>query len=73
MSSHGPGCEMADTVLECPAVVPAHMLMCRPHWYMVPQAIRRRVWSGHARGLDSPQYRAAVKAAVSAVLAKVNP
>lgn len=34
----------------CPVQVPDHMLMCRPHWYQVPAALRSRVWATWRNG-----------------------
>lgn len=36
--------------LGCGVVVPASFLMCRRHWYMVPKAIRDRVWAEYRSG-----------------------
>lgn len=43
--------------------------MCRPHWYLVPAALRRKVWDAWDGGLgtDSPAYREAVRTAIRAV------
>jgi hypothetical protein len=34
----------------CPAVLPDHLLMCRPHWFMVPPALRNAVWAAYRNG-----------------------
>lgn len=68
MSSHGPGCEMADTPIACKRKVPAHLLMCLPHWKQVPITTQRRVYAGLDLGLDSTEYQEAVRDAVAAVL-----
>ena len=34
----------------CPQRVPVHMLMCRPHWFMVPRAERQAVWAAWEGG-----------------------
>lgn len=40
---------------QCPAEkcgrnLPDHMLMCRPHWYMVPSDLRAAVWATYRNG-----------------------
>jgi hypothetical protein len=59
---------------ECPATgctraVSGSMLMCRPHWYMVPKALRNAVWTAWAdgSGAGTPAHRAAILAAIDAV------
>ena len=59
---------------ECPAkgctqAVSPSMLMCRPHWYMVPRPLRNAVYSAWAdgRGAGTPAHRAAILAAIAAV------
>lgn len=62
----------------CPAngctrnVSPA-MLMCRPHWYMVPRPLRDAVWSAWDNGLGAgtAAHREAILAAVEAVNRKL--
>lgn len=34
----------------CTAKVPPAMLMCRKHWFMVPKAVRDRVWATYRDG-----------------------
>jgi hypothetical protein len=51
------------------------MLMCRRHWYMVPYAIRRRVWDAYRPGQcddkrPSKAWRQAADDAIAAVFAK---
>ena len=57
----------------CTQRVAVHMLMCRPHWYMVPKPLRGAVWAAWAGGLGagSPEHTAAITAAVDAVNAKL--
>ncbi len=58
----------------CPRRVGQRMLMCRPHWFTVPKALRDAVWDAYAGGLGagSPAHLAAVSAAVEAVNAKLR-
>lgn len=57
----------------CATRVPPRMLMCRPHWAMVPPALKRAVLAAYRPGQErldprpSPEYIAAHKAAVNAV------
>jgi len=64
---------------DCPATgctrrVGRGMLLCRPHWFMVPKALRDAVWDAYAGGLGagSPAHLEAVSAAVEAVNAKLR-
>lgn len=68
----------ASTAHDCPAKgctrrVGVRMLMCRPHWYMVPKALRDAVYDAYAGGLGagSPAHRDAILEAVDAVNAKL--
>lgn len=49
------------------------MLMCRRHWYMVPQPLREAVWATWNNGLGagSTAHINAIKAAVEAVNRKI--
>lgn len=57
----------------CDKLVPARMLMCRPHWFMVPGAIRSRIWNSYMPGQESDSsriiysWRTAVREALEAV------
>lgn len=69
---------MADNYHSCPATgctrrVGQRMLMCRPHWFMVPKLLRDAVWEEYAGGLGagSPAHRDAVLAATRAVNEKL--
>lgn len=55
--------------LGCQVSVPPEMLMCRRHWFMVPKAIRDRVWSSYRRGQcdDKSPSREWLKAAKEAI------
>lgn len=63
---------------ECPAAgcadeIPYEMLMCRSHWYMVPQAVRTAVWNAwqDGAGAGTPQHTAAIGAAIRSVNARL--
>ena len=63
---------------DCPAQgctrgVSPSMLLCRPHWYMVPKPLRDAVWAAWAdgTGAGSPAHRAAISAAIDAVNRKL--
>jgi len=58
----------------CGEVIPMGMLMCRPHWYQVPKALRDRVWEtwnavrrGGVKGETWPAYEEARDAAIASV------
>jgi len=34
----------------CPRSVPTEMLMCKEHWFKVPQDLRRQVWAVYKAG-----------------------
>jgi hypothetical protein len=57
----------------CPQAVSLSMLMCRPHWYMVPAPLRAAVWNAWADGLGAgtPAHWAAITAAITAVNRKL--
>ena len=64
---------------ECPISVcstrcAAHHMMCRPHWFMVPKALRDKVWAIAGSGglfWVTSEYHEARKAAIDAVEEKV--
>jgi hypothetical protein len=56
----------------CTVPTAREMLMCRRHWFMVPKALRARVWATYRAGqcedmTPSHDYCEAAKAAVLAV------
>jgi hypothetical protein len=54
----------------CPRAVPNHLLMCGPHWHMVPRPIQRAVNAAYhnpAQGIGSVQLFNAQRAAINAV------
>lgn len=57
----------------CPGEVRTEMLMCRTHWYMVPQAIRAAVWNAwqDGAGAGTAQHAAAITAAIRSVNEKL--
>ena len=63
-------------VPSCHVSVPRQMLMCKHHWYMVPKALRDRVWAtyenGQEAGLATPSeaWHEAANEAIEAVLEK---
>lgn len=57
---------------DCATEVPPKMLMCQPHWFMVPKSIRDRVWQTYNAGQErtknpSRAWHAAADAAIDAV------
>lgn len=59
----------------CHVVVPPKLLMCRPHWYMVPIHIRDLVWQHYRPGQEidkrpSMAYMRVMKQAIRAVALK---
>jgi hypothetical protein len=56
----------------CQRVVPERLLMCGPHWRMVPPALQRRVWATYRPGQErtknpSEEYLDAARAAIRSV------
>lgn len=56
----------------CNVEVPPKLLMCAPHWRMVPKALQRRVWATYVPGQEvrkdpTSEYLEAMRAAVAAV------
>ncbi len=58
----------------CKQRVTAHMLACRPHWYMIPAPLRAAVWAAwrDGAGAGSLEHTAAITAAVEALNAKLG-
>lgn len=61
----------------CNARVAPQMLMCRPHWYMVPKPIRDRIWDTYRDGQcgdkqPSAEWLEAARAAIEAVARREN-
>lgn len=58
-------------VPDCQVTVTLNRLMCLPHWYQVPEPLRKEIWATwrNGAGVFDPAYRAAVREAVAAVLA----
>lgn len=38
--------------MNCKTRVPPKMFMCRPHWYMLPKAMRDRLWELYVPGQE---------------------
>lgn len=53
----------------CNMQVPDNMLMCRPHWFKVPKALRDGIWETYRRG-PTAEYRANVREAIRVVAEK---
>jgi hypothetical protein len=55
------GCRVTD--------LPARLLMCAPHWHMVPPLLQRAVWDAydHGRGVGSLALLHAQAAAIAAI------
>lgn len=55
----------------CKVTLPAHVLMCRPHWHLVPTDLRTRIFRlyrpGQTAATASPEYLQALLEAVKAV------
>lgn len=56
----------------CDVAVAPEMLMCKPHWFMVPQRLRNQVWATYRRGQErdkapSREWMAAAQAAITSV------
>ena len=63
---------------KCPATactrdLSTDMLMCPPHWYMTPRAIRTAVWNAwqDGAGAGTTQHTAAIMAAIRSVNEKL--
>jgi hypothetical protein len=59
----------------CTRRVPPNLLMCKPHWFMVPSAVRDEVWATYRRGQEitktpTDEYMVAYHKAVNAVAVK---
>lgn len=59
----------------CDTAVPPRMLMCKPHWRMVPSSLKDAVWAEYTPGQErrkdpTRDYLTAAQAAVDAVARK---
>lgn len=59
----------------CRTTVPPKMFMCRPHWFMVPLALRSRIWAEYVPGQEirkdpTREYLAVTFEAIAYVAAK---
>jgi hypothetical protein len=56
-------------VRRCTREVPARLLMCAPHWRLVPRQVQRAVWDAYdgGAGLGSGELLRAQAAAIKAV------
>lgn len=55
--------------IACKVEVPPAMLMCKSHWFKVPQHLRNRVWDEYRNGITKA-YCEVAKQAVRAVAEK---
>jgi hypothetical protein len=72
--------ELRDPVHLCHAIgcnvpVPPKMLMCKPHWYMVPPELRAAVWREYRKGQEirkdpTRAYLVVMRQAIEAVAEK---
>lgn len=46
----------------CPKRVARERLMCREHWTILPKDIRNAIYRGFRKGVESPEYEAALAA-----------
>lgn len=56
----------------CDCLISQHMLMCRLHWQLVPQDLRRRVYSGWNEGRVRTGYLQARREAIRSVNFKLG-
>lgn len=61
----------------CGVNLPAHLLMCRRHWFRVPKALRDPIYALYRPGQDAatagPEYLAVVDEAIAAVRESETP
>ena len=57
----------------CAQAVTPSVLMCRPHWYLVPKPLRNAVWAAWAEGAGAGTlaHYEAIRAATAAVNRKL--
>lgn len=62
--------------MDCDKDVPRRMLMCKPHWFMLPKPMRDAIWATYQPGQElglvrpSAEYIANVRTAVGIVAEK---
>lgn len=54
-------------VFDCPTQVAEDMVMCAPHWAMVPEGVRKELWRQYKLRPGSRAHTRAVREAISAV------
>lgn len=59
----------------CDTPVPPRIFMCKPHWFMVPKALRDAIWAAYVPGQErrkdpTDQYLTAARNAIEAVRSK---
>lgn len=59
----------------CNKKIPPKLLMCLPHWKMVPADLQRRVWAAYVPGQEvrknpTSEYLDVMKLAIAAVAAR---
>jgi hypothetical protein len=58
----------------CTRTVPNHLLMCGPHWHMVPKPLQSDVWAAYyGAGVGSIELLDAQSEAIYAVNQKLAP
>lgn len=75
MASTGTGSAHTCHARDCERAVAPKLLMCLPHWLMVPGELRAAVWANYVPGQEvrkdpTRDYLAAARAAVEAVWEK---
>lgn len=60
-------------VKRCHWQIPDHLLMCAPHWHMVPPALQAAVWAtyNHGAGIGTAELVEAQQDAIDAVNGKL--
>ena len=51
----------------CQSMVPNSMLLCKPHWVMVPKPIQDLVYHHYRKNRGGPSHLSAMKKAIGAV------
>jgi hypothetical protein len=54
-------------VENCQNQLPSHILMCRPHWAMVPIDLKQRVYAAWNSGKSSQEYISVRQEAINSV------
>lgn len=68
-ASAAPGMHLCALAPPCEQQIPLKLLMCRPHWALVPPTLQKAVYRCYRTRIQQPEaFRTAVRLAIAAAL-----